>query len=358
MKCQAFFVLLCCQIPTVFATPLYRATLFDRHLGQPVQTVAYANGSNFFFATPTSQRFLAVGSKITNLDTVPGYPRLSLVTQGQRVFAADWDRPNGVREIGGYYLDGKITKVQPPADYPVGGSWNGWTSYGDWVGGDHYYRASGGAFGSIGFAMNPITGEQVSIQLDYGNRFRGATQKGTLIFGVSADSAMTTDSGVGLLIRKDGQWRGIGGDFWLWDFNEKERFLYGDRDQLLLMNIDGSRVPFGGNPFGSLGFQIQSGHLMDNDNVIIRKSDLDGGEYLISEGTAGFVPLNSRVSGLPTGGRFTSMTVDRVTQSIYGVYRVGNGPRQSFRLDPVPERGTLAALGLGIAAMLRRRRKG
>ncbi len=329
--------------------PMYRRAERILVEGSPVRVVRTVyNGSFFAYGSESHDfnDFLVEDGKATNITKkFPQFKNVEIAQPGAGVWAARWQEP--FKQYSGYYKDGKLTEVVP-------WTWNGYRGSlymtgggGDWIGGYSTGAGPENPHKTVGLAYNPKTGERIDIADDRYNQFVGASPNNTLVYMSDwSEIAGTFEATHGIFRIKNGVNKFLGYGF-AFGINRHDQVLSSLATHSMWMTeADGSVWQVGSQ---NTNFQITYGALDDFGNVLAYRVDE---KMMIANGDTWF-PLESRIEG---GYSLDNPMMDPVTGSLYSRIK-GRESEGVYRFDPVPEPGTLAALGLGVAALLRKKRQ-
>ncbi len=317
---------------------------------------AYWNGtypnlkSSFEWAGQRRQVSDFVGSEkfVTNLDN-----RFTLLSL---------DPPATSFRYGNEYLDGLELKKLDDVILPNGAleprslykAQNGWVM---------------GQTGSRGFdpralAYHPDSGQMIEQRVggQYA-AFIGATPDGTLLVQASNEDGAQYGSSKfnsGTWLYQNGQYQLINDEAWAHGINDAGEVLFVAQEAFLMRrNADGSRYWY---DMGWFHMDVEPSGFAENGHFVgdgfYRENnpwgfESNGAFYADRER---IYSLHELVENYSPRDHFIAPWMDPITGKIY-VTAIDNDTRKRYqvRLDPVPEPGTLAALGLGLAAVARRR---
>ncbi len=305
------------------------------------------NGVGGYIGYPPGLRpgILASPTGWTNLDETYGVQSARVNGVGDRVIGVSWRSSDGT---DGYLYDGKLTKFKRSPNY-LGMSVELSGGGGDWVGGRIVFNEAGAGatddpIGSIAIGYNPVTDQRVEFQEFYHNKFIASNPEGTMLF-MSSQRWMSSpfDSGSHAMYTvRDGVTRYLGPGY-AHDLNDNGDVLYSI----------GSGPMYVQDRFGNSRLAAPEN---DDDNLSVDGGQIDNLGRVLSwdaPSLTTFVSWGDRwynlkdcIEGGWQGG--IPPMLDPVTGYLY----TGGGRIYA----PVPEPGTMAALGLGVAAVLRRRR--
>ena len=259
-------------------------------------------------------------------------------------FGSVKSRPFGSSSsLSGYVgLDGKITSFE-------GANLNTFKAGGDWVGGEIEVNLS--TVQKLGFAYNVKTGQRLEPAFDYGTVLAGASPTGTLVFQSRDEFAGSIGLNHRVHIWQNGVYSTVSG------YNG---FVHGinKHDEILLTNGGSVFIVQPGKPTREFNGQMapdQPNFTQFSDLGTILMDSIFG--FFVGD-AKGWYDLRAITPGIPAGSKIWSAVQDPVTDRIYASIELGqDGPIKPLILDPVPEPGTLAALGLGVAAVLRKKRR-
>jgi len=273
-------------------------------------------------------RYFYDNGKVTNLKEK--YPDLNigLYQMGPGLVGAVW-RSEGEPAYG-YYANGQLVAVPGLFGAEKGG--------GDWIGSIRAY--------------NPFLNQFVDCPDHPQREMVASNSRGTIVFQGSDELSDLEPQNIYSWSNGVMRQRTAGG--YARALNDNDVILIQDIQRLYFLSPSNILLPVAGT--GRMPWIIDGGQLSNSNRVMVRQGQVAGSSYYLNDGDK-WSTLESLTDGLPSDRLFYHAEMDPVTDSVYAFYREGN-KWGCTRLDPVPEPGTLAALGLGVAAMLRRRRKG
>ena len=307
------------------------------------------NGTAGYIGTPGGRLpgILSTPTGWTNLDETYGVQSARVNGVGDRVIGVSWRSSDGT---DGYLYNGKLTKFKRSPNF-LGKSVSLSGGGGDWVGGQiKFNEVDAGAFGnddeigSIAIGYNPVTDERVEFQQFYHNKFIASNPEGTMLF-MSSQRWMSSpfDSGSHAMYTvRNGVTRYIGAGY-AHDLNDNGDVLYslGSDSMYIQDRFGNNRLVSPENPLGK-GFT--DGGQIDNAGRVLSRDSGSLTTY-VSWGNRWYNLADCIEGGVNIGNPM----LDPVTGYLYA----GNGEIYA----PVPEPGTLAALGVGLLLASRRRKR-
>ncbi len=272
-------------------------------------------------------RFFYDNGKVTNLKEK--YPDLNigLYKTGPGLVGAVWSNQFG-DSFYGYYANGQLVAVPGLFGAEKGG--------GDWIGSIRAY--------------NPFLNQFVDAPNHAQREMVASNARGTIVFQGSDELSDLEPQNIYSWSNGVMRQRTAGG--YARALNDNDVILVQDIQRLYFLSPSNILLPVAGT--GRMPWIIDGGQLSNSNRVMVRQGQVAGSSYYLNDGDK-WSTLESLTDGLPESRLFYHAEMDPVTDSVYAFYREGN-KWGCTRLDPVPEPGTLAALGLGVAAALRRRR--
>ena len=199
--------------------------------------------------------------------------------------------------------------------------------------------------------------------------FIGATPDGTLLVQASNEESAEYGSSKfdsGTWLYKNGRFQLINDRHWAHGINDAGEVLFVRNEwEMMRRNADGSQYWYNMGHFYTdvepSGF-AENGHFVGdgyyrNGAPVPHAALLGSGAFYADREK--IYSLHELVENYVSSDHLSNPWMDPITGTIYATATdVTTRKEYQVRLDPVPEPGTLAALGLGVATVLRRRRKG
>ncbi len=305
------------------------------------------------FANGNDGTYLLAGGTSFDINTRFGVKRSQVYSVGRRVHALDWQTGTGfnTKSKSGFIYNNQLVEMTTYLGYTTGGA-QVYAGGGDWVGGNGSPLPGSGlsGFASIGTAANPVTGERIQFARFNYNKFIGSNEENMLLFMSSQlpiEGTIGGDHAVYTVQNGITKFLGIG---FAHDLNDQGDVLITDAiSRPRVVDRNGKvRMLAQDDPYKPSVIEAQ----IDNfGRVMIAANDPGNVRAHITSGDRWY-RLDDCVDQIPAelGGSIGYASMDPVTGYLY----TGDG----YYYAPVPEPGTLAALGLGLAALARRRRKG
>ncbi len=354
MKVGVVFAILMLNVLNIEASgPKYKV---ERQLfapnGKALASVGTVYGGQYAARDSGGKSWYYDGSSLRDVGTEQGMFDAWIAPSGGSVNLAGWRRRSSDQNYQhGYYYQNKLNllPVSPTSGrYPS----ESLTGGGDWVGGYVYNPGNSDVSIELAYAHNPVTGQTVEFNLGRYSRMVTANARNTILFQGGYWASTGNFYGMGIKRFKDGILSNVAAG---------AAYAMNDHDDILMSNNAGGQfyIAYGDGTFSS----ALGGSMERPFNNAYGNSISNSGRVLVGESGAhwfadkdGWYPLRDAIEGLPPL-YITQVAMDPVTDQLY-ISGAGSGSNDTitFLVNPVPEPGTLAALGLGVATLARRRR--
>ncbi len=343
---------------SVLAAPRYKFV----SLPQPGPDTRFGSAQDGVVSSGYGSPFNPQVIVTTPTESINVFDRFGIVG-GPKIKSADtWVLPvygvpgNPSQQNDGYIYNGKFGRVPPPSwGYEtsvrvIGGGAGGWILGGSWV--------RGGVLRTGAIRYNAATGEMFDNAIGPHNWYSDVNSKGNFLLSAS-DEQIQSGWTLSWIEKANGD---------LVELGEGEASFINDHDEVVFSSMNAGTSGFAGiwrNGVRTFfpGFaqgDFRYGEGLSNSGLSLVGALLAGNDkrqYYLYDRDFNRFDVKSIVEGLPKNLQWTSMNIDKKTDQLYFGLRDPITNQLSIgRADPVPEPGTLAALGLGLAAVLRRRR--